>query len=225
MHAHRISSVNSQERNSHMDSKDYIPGLYREQEPPPSQETKQLVAAITRTLARIKNEQLNRLIEEIDTLYKAVNDFNLMSLLTEEQRRERTALLVQVNVVREAIHHEWGKRLLNGHRLKFKQIVAQAQPQAAEATRIIPYPTREGQKPGTRVWMVCTNQRGEPTLFLDGLPLTLEENTLQALREYVSTHMSQHDRYTEVYAVLDLDTAQLQTLVGKAQTADGTPEQ
>src|SRR5690348_833388 len=115
-----------------MDSKDYIPGLYREQEPP-SQETKQLVAAITRTLARIKNEQLNRLIEEIDALYKAVDNFNLTSLLTEEQRRERTALLVQVNVVREAIHHEWGKRLLNGHRLKFKQIVAQAQSQVADS--------------------------------------------------------------------------------------------
>jgi hypothetical protein len=210
------------------DSKDFIPGLYREQEPlPPSQETKQLVAAITRTLARIKNEQLNRLIEEIDTLYKAVDNFNLTSLLTEEQRRERTALLAQVNMVREAIHHEWGKRLLNGHRLKFKQIVAQAQPQAAdsETTRIIPYPTREGQEPGTRVWMVCTNQRGELTLLLDGLPLTLEENTLQALREYVSTHMGQHDRYTEVYAVLDLDMAQLQTLVSKAPAAGGTQEQ
>ncbi|GHO95216.1 hypothetical protein KSF_052640 [Reticulibacter mediterranei] len=210
-----------------MDSKDIYPGLYREPEPPPSQETKQLVAAITRTLARIKNEQLNRLIEEIDTLYKALDNFNLSMLLTEEQRRERTALQVQVNAVKEAIYNEWGKRLLNGHRLKFKQIVAQAQPQAAgsQATRIIPYPTREGQEPGTRVWMVCTNQRGEPTLFLDGLPLTLEENTLQALREHVSAHMSQHDRYTEVYAVLDLDTAQLQTLVGKAQTTDGTPEQ
>jgi hypothetical protein len=210
-----------------MESQNIFPGLYREQEPTPSQETKQLVAAITRTLARIKNEQLNRLIEEIDTLYKAVDHFNLTSLLTEEQRRERTVLLAQVNMVREAIHHEWGKRLLNGHRLKFKQIVTQAQPQAtdSEATRIIPYPTREGQEPSTRVWMVCTNQRGEPTLFLDGLPLTQEENTLQVLREYVSTHMSQHDRYTEVYAVLDLDTAQLHTLVGKAQTTDGTPEQ
>src|SRR5689334_12263489 len=206
-----------------MDTQNIFPGLYRESEPSQSQETKQLVAAITRTLTRIKNEQLNRLIDEIDTLYKAVEDTHLSLLLTEEQRRERTALFAQISAVREAIHHEWGKRLLNGHRLKFKQIVAQAQPQAADpqATRIIPYPTREGQEPSTRVWMVCTNQRGEPTLFLDGLPLTLEENTLQALREYVSTHMSQHDRYTEVYAVLDLDTTQLQTLVGKAQTADG----
>jgi hypothetical protein len=210
-----------------MDSQNILPGHSWEPGPKRSQETKLLVEAITRTLARIKNEQLNRLIDEMDTLYRAVDDTKLGMLLTEEQRRERTALLVQVNMVREAIHHEWGRRLLNGHRLKLKQIVAQAQPQATDpqTTRIIPYPTREGQEPGTRLWMVCTNQRGEPSLFLDGLPLTLEENTLQALREYVSTHMSQHDRYTEVYAVLDLDTAQLQTLVGKAQAADGTPEQ
>jgi len=70
-----------------MDSQNIFPGHYRELEPSRSQETKLLVEVITHTLARIKNEQLNRLIDEMDTLYRAVDDTKLGMLLTEEQRR------------------------------------------------------------------------------------------------------------------------------------------
>jgi hypothetical protein len=61
--------------------------------------------------------------------------------------------------------------------------------------------------------MACITIQRDQTLFRDGLPVILEEvSTLEEVRRYVSGRIGEEDRYTEVYAVLDIDATQLHTL-------------
>jgi hypothetical protein len=184
---------------------------HQQQELPP-------VEAIVSTLERINNEQLGRLIDEIGKLYKSVNESDLSILLSPEHKTQRDTLFAQVKQVKEAVYQEWGKRLLRGHRSRFKRLVAEIQPPAPEHA-IISFPVQEGEEEQetSHTWMVCISTQRDQTLFRDGIPVILEQgNTLDEIRQYVGERIGEQDRYTEVYAALDLGATQLHALIGQA---------
>ncbi len=84
--------------------------------------------ALAERIARLKNEELLKMIKAVDALHSNIDSTSFWLLLSEEQKRDQHALLKEVKALKDALNQEYGIRLFRGYHSQFKQLLAALQP-------------------------------------------------------------------------------------------------
>ena len=84
--------------------------------------------ALGERIARLKNEELLKMIKAVDALHSNIDSTSFWLLLSEDQKHNQHALLKEVKAIKDALNREYGTRLLRGYHSQFKQLLAALQP-------------------------------------------------------------------------------------------------